>query len=75
MHNEIDLKLKEIVKNNEPKKKKGFSKLFYATVIMAAILTALSIYSFKKTEKELGFESGNLNIFQIIKQNIQEFIL
>ena len=70
---ESDLdKLGQQVFGEKPKKKR-VSLLFLLIIVMAVISTGISIYSIRRAEKELGFESTN-NIPLIIKQNYEEFL-
>ena len=68
-------RLTKIISESTPKKKKRmFGIFFYITIILVVIMAALSVYSFKKTEKELGFTSSNQSILEIFRQNFKEFI-
>lgn len=58
-------KIKEIEDvYKKSKKKRKFSLLFYIIVAVLVATTIMSIYSFKKTEKELGLndEGSHLRI-------------
>lgn len=69
----IDERVEKIILENQPKKKKRkFSILFYATIVIVVVSTFITIYSFKKTEKELGFTDSGQSIPEVIITNIRE---